>query len=218
MSDASDFLHRPRKRRRKKRENEDIRKYVSALGKVHSTLPKDKSGSEWKSGERRRKGSVNQCTWQLGREETTTPARVPAIALSNGLRKKQLTVGSDYNEMAEDVENIPSNEKPSTSLPTDCCRHSNSWHTSISEDPTCSHSSSLNVVASVSPAVTDQPCCATDQTPLPSQSVVESDHPSSWDSIIDGSLPSQLYDKHISETSLLAVVDCDTQQLLAQLQ
>ena len=47
----------------------------------------------------------------------------------------------------------------------------------------------------------------------------ESELPLSWDSIIDGSLPSQPHNRYdISDSALVAVMNCDTQQILAELQ
>ena len=195
MSDAG-FLSRGRK----KREREDIRQYMQVLGKV--------TGTKWKTRDKcknKRRPNV------LEKTETTALRSIPAIALSNGVRKKSTTrknhTSPSKGAMESDsrvdyVENMPpliNSSRPT--LLSDCQHSPDLHHKHTSPTP--------EAVSSKTPDSNPNETAITDE-------VVSDDLPLSWDSIIDGSQPHTRYD--ISDSTLLSVMNCDTQQILAELQ
>ena len=208
MSETRVWLGRARRR-----ETEDIRKFIPVLGKVLASTQRP-HGIEVE-----RKKARDKKRRMKGLQEATC---IPAIALSKGVRKK--SSARDHHRESEGSENTPPgrlNKTIPSPPPSPPPPHSppppppspvynytiDEQVTFVAEPIDCSPSSP-----------TDRGGVSVTEAP-PTQLNLEEEVPSSWDSIIDGSLPSQLPDKYkMSETSLQAALNCDTDQLLAQLQ
>ena len=197
--------------RARKREREDIRKFIPVLGKVLAPTQRP-HGIEVERKARERKRRTREKQLDLKRKEATC---VPAIALSKGVRKK--SSAKDNQRECEESENTPPKQLNKT-IPSPPPPPSHTVYNCLNDEQGISVSEHTNCSSFPSSAVTDRSSASAAETP-PTPLTLEEDAPSSWDSIIDGSLPSQLPDRYkVSENSLLAVMSCDTDQLLAQLQ